>query len=182
MFFLKKLFLTAVFTTITITGLAREITYEVFYGWFSAGRITIDFEPQKVVIKGKSGGMVGIFYHYKLYMVYNLKNETDSFMVEKENSKERKYNFRKILQKKAWLPIVVKLLLEGKNPPPKVAVGTYKVKLKEVDNNTYTYRVEGSKRTKKVILRYWKPPQFPEEIEIETTKGSLTLKRLNNYP
>ena len=179
--FLKALFLTTVFITASLIGFGKEITYEVFYGWLSAGRITIDFEPQKVVVKGKSGGLIGLFYHYKLYMVYDLKNETQSFMVEKENSKERRYDFQKILQKKAWLPIVVKLLLETKNPPQKIAVGTYKVILKEVDNNTYTYRVEGSKRTKKVILRYWKPPKFPEEIEIETTKGNLTLKRLNNY-
>ncbi len=175
--FLKALFLTTVFITASLIGFGKEITYEVSYGWFSAGRITIDFEPQKVVVKGKSGGLIGLFYHYKLYMVYDLKNETHSFMVEKENSKERRYDFQKILQKKAWLPIIVKLLLEGKKVPKLLKVGNYQIILVKVDGNNYTYEVKGSKHTKAVILKDWEPGKFPREIEIETTKGTLYLRK-----
>jgi len=175
---MRNVLFSLIFFLVTLPVLSKSITYEVNYGFLTAGRIKIDFEPQKVVVTGKSSGLIGLFYHYKLYMVYNLSNETESFLYEKENSKERKYNFQKILQKKAWLPIVIKLLLERKEAPKLLKVGTYQIILVKVDGNNYTYKVKGSKRTKVVILKNWKPGEFPKKIEIETTKGTLTLEKV----
>jgi hypothetical protein len=37
--------------------------------------------------------------------------------------------------------------------------------------------VEGSKKVKEVILKGWKKPNLPEEIEIKTSAGSLVFKK-----
>ncbi len=172
---MKKLLL-AVFL-LTLSSFGKEVSYEVFYGWFSAGKIKIEFLPDKVIVKGKSGGFIGIFYHYKLHMVYDFANETASYMVEEEGSKRKNYDFNKILQKKAWLPMVIRLLSEAENPPEHLKVGQYTVKLLRKEKSDYLYSVEGSKRVKKILLKGWETGHFPREIEIETTKGNLTLKR-----
>ena len=157
----------------------EKVTYEVKFGFIGAGELTIEKKDSTVVVKGKSGGMVGWFYHYKLYMVYNLKNPSSSYMKEVENKKRRYYDFKRILKKKPWLPVVVQLLLssEGKNPPEVLKVGNLTVRLAERRGNDWLFIVEGSKKVKWVILRGWVPGKFPEEIEISGKDGTLTLVR-----
>ncbi len=168
-----------VFLIFSLPLQSKEVHYEVYYGLFPAGEIKIDFAPQKVVVKGKSGGLLGLFYKYRLYLVYDLKNPSSSFMVEKENGKERRFNYQKLLKKKAWLPMVIKLLLHrGDIKKGKVLkVGEYRVVPKEVIGNDYYFLVEGSKRTKAISLKGWKSNRFPERIEIETSSGTIILQR-----
>lgn len=157
--------------------LGKEVKYDVFYGFFPAGEIKIFFEPQKVVVKGKSSGLLGLFYKYRLYMVYNLQNPQDSFIEEKENDKSRHYDYWKLLRKKPWLPLVVKLLLShkgfSKNSP--IKVGNLEIILQKVEGNDYTFEVRGSSKVKKIKLFEWKKGSFPQRIVVEGKEGTLTL-------
>ena len=81
---LLPLFVLLIFSPLAV---AKEVHYGVYYGLFPAGEIKIDFAPQRVVVKGKSGGLLGLFYKYRLYLVYDVVNPASSFMVEEENKK-----------------------------------------------------------------------------------------------
>jgi len=172
LFLLSVLFL-------SLTSLAEEVKYEVYYGLFPAGEIGINFQPQKVVVRGQSGGILGLFYRYRLYLVYDLVNPRSSFMVEEENGKRRRFDYRKILEKKPWLPMVIKLLLHRtrikKDHPLKV--GPYRVIPTGVNGSDYYFLVEGSKRTKAIALKGWGEDSFPERIEVETSSGTIILLR-----
>ncbi|NPB04881.1 MAG: DUF3108 domain-containing protein [Aquificae bacterium] len=167
--------LKAIFLLVPLLLWAGRAEYEVYYGWLSAGKIEVDFSPQKAVVRGKSGGLVGLFYRYRLYLVYDFSNETASFMEEQEGQKRKYYDYGKILQKKAWLPIVLKLLRETEVPEV-LEVGNYRIVLQKEEKDSFVYLVEGSKKVKKVTLKGWRPGYFPREIEIQTDRGSLTLK------
>ena len=171
--------LLAVFFLSALTAFGKEVKYEVSYGLFPAGVIKIYFQPDRVVVKGKSGGLLGWFYKYRLYMVYDLKNPAESYMEEEENGKHRKYDYQRILKKKAWLPLVVKILLthRGFSEKAPLKVGNYEVILQKVEGNDYYFSVNGSKKTKEIKLFGWKNGDFPEKIEIETSSGTLVLKR-----
>ena len=158
---------------------AKEVKYDVSYGLFPAGVIKIYFQPDRVVVKGKSSGFLGWFYRYKLYMVYNLKNPSESFMEENENGKHKRYDYRRILEKKAWLPLVVRILLthSGFSADRPLRVGNYEVVLRKVEGDDYYFSVKGSRRTKEIKLFGWRRGDFPERIEIETTSGTLVLER-----
>ncbi|RTZ68316.1 MAG: hypothetical protein DSZ30_04390 [Aquificaceae bacterium] len=156
---------------------AKSVTYKVYFGIFSAGKIEINFSPDRVEVTGKSGGVIGWFYRYKLHMVYDFKNPENTFMTEEENGKRKTYNFERILKKKSWLPLVVKLLSKTPNPEvlKTIKVGEYTVTLEKYENNNFFFRVSGSRKTKSVKLFGWKKGDFPERIEIETKAGTLVL-------
>ena len=156
---------------------AQSVTYKVYFGIFPAGRIEINFSPQKVEVRGKSGGVIGWFYRYKLFMVYDLKNPQRSFLREEENGKRKLYTYADILRKKSWLPLVVNLLSHRPNPQSLnlIKVGNYTVTLERYENGNFYFRVEGSKNTKAIRLLGWKRGDFPQRIEIETAKGTLIL-------
>ena len=156
---------------------AQSVTYEVYFRIFSAGKIEINFSPDRVEVRGKSGGIIGWFYNYRLFMVYDFKNPENTFMTEEENGKKKTYNFKKILKKKSWLPLVVKLLSQTPNPEAlrNIKVGEYTVTLEKCENNNFFFRVNGSKKTKRIKLFGWKKGDFPEKIEIETKAGTLVL-------
>lgn len=159
--------------------LGKEVKYEVFYGFFPAGEIKIVFEPQEVVVKGKSSGLLGLFYKYRLYMVYNLRDPQRSFMEERENGKERRYDYWKILKKKPWLPLVIKLLLthRGFTPNHPIKVDGLEIIPKKVEGYDYTFEVKGSKRVKRIELYGWKEGEFPRRIVVEGSAGTLVLVR-----
>lgn len=160
-------------------AVAKEVHYGVYYGLFPAGEIKIDFAPQRVVVKGKSGGLLGLFYKYRLYLVYDVVNPASSFMVEEENGKKRRFDYKKLLEKKAWLPVVIRILLhrgdikEGQI----LRVGEYRVIPRSVNGKDYYFLVEGSKKTKAIALKGWRKNSFPERIEIETSSGTIILQR-----
>lgn len=159
---------------------AKSVTYKVYFGIFSAGKIEINFSPDRVEVTGKSGGVIGWFYHYKLRMVYDFKNPANTFMTEEENGKKKTYTFERILKKKAWLPLVVKLLSKTPNPEllKTIKVGEYTVTLEKRENTNFFFRVSGSKKTKRIKLFGWKKGDFPERIEIETKAGTLVLIKI----
>jgi len=150
-------------------------TYKVYYSLLPAGKIEISVKNDKVVVTGKSEGFVSWFYKYKLYMVYDLRNETRSFLKEEEKGKKKEYDFERIMKKKPWLPLVVKLLLQSGEVPPEIKVGKLTVKLEKVEGTTYAFKVSGSKKVKRVILKGWKPGYYPLQIEIETKDGTIKL-------
>ncbi|HID79708.1 MAG TPA: hypothetical protein EYH48_04340 [Aquifex aeolicus] len=156
---------------------AKSVVYKVYFGIFSAGRIEINFSPDRVEVTGASGGVIGWFYRYKLLMVYDFKNPNNTFMTEEENGKKKTYNFKRILEKKSWLPLVVKLLSETPNPDTlkTIKVGEYTVTLEKYENDNFFFRISGSKNTKKIKLFRWKKGDFPKRIEIETKAGTLVL-------
>ena len=158
---------------------ALQVKYEVHYGFFPAGIIEIDFQNEQVVVKGKSSGILGWFYKYRLYMVFNLKNPEKSFLIEDENGKHRELNYNKILHKKAWLPLVIKILLSGVdlNKLKTIKVANYRIILQKREENNYTFKVEGSKRVRKIQLLEWKKGFFPKKIVIETSGGTLVLEK-----
>lgn len=173
---LKRIF-GVLFILFPLLLVGKEVKYEVFYGFFPAGEIKIFFEPQKVVVKGKSSGLLGLFYKYRLYMVYNLQNPQKSFLEEKENDKRRHYDYWKLLRKKPWLPLVVKLLLShrgfSENKP--IEVGNLEIIPQKVEGNDYTFEVEGSGKVNKIKLFGWKRGEFPQRIVVEGKEGTLTL-------
>ena len=158
---------------------ASSVTYKVKLGFFPAGQIKITFLKNRVEARGKSGGFIGLFYKYSFLMVYNIENPSLSFLKEEENGKRRFFEYRKLLKKKAWLPMVVKLLLERERIAKlkKFRVGDYEIILLFHKGEIYTFKVLGSKRTKSITLKGWKESNFPEEIEIETSAGTLKLER-----
>lgn len=158
---------------------ALQVKYEVYYGFFPAGVIEIDFQNEKVVVKGKSSGILGWFYKYHLYMLFDLKNPNKSFLIEDENGKHRELNYEKILHKKAWLPLVIRILLNGENlnKLKTIKVANYRIILQEKQNNNYTFKIEGSKKVKEIQLLEWRKGQFPKKIVIKTSEGTLTLER-----
>ena len=172
-----KPFILLLFFPILLWG--KEVKYEVFYGFFPAGKIKIIFEPQEVVVKGKSSGLLGLFYKYRLYMVYNLREPQKSFMEERENGKERRYNYKKILRKKPWLPLVIKLLLthRGFVPNHPIKVEGLEIIPKKVEGDDYIFEVKGSKKVKVITLYGWKEGEFPHRIVVEGTSGTLVLVR-----
>jgi len=157
----------------------KEVVYDIFYGFFPAGVLKIKFEPDRVVIKGKSSGLVSLFYRYKLYMVYYLDNATGSFLTEDENGKHRRYDYQTILRKKSWLPLVVKILTThgGFSRGKPLSVGNIKVFLTEVKGDDYFFKVVGSKKVEEVKLYGWRKNSFPQRIVIEGKSGSLILVR-----
>jgi hypothetical protein len=175
--FLKSKLLVFLFLLTLPVAFAEGLTYKVYYSFIPAGKIELNIKNSTAIVKGKSGSIVGWFYHYRLYMVYNLKNETESFMREEENGKRRFYNFKLILKKKPWLPVMVKVLLrsEGKKLPETLKVGNLEIRLLKRNRNSYTYRVFGSKKVKEVFLKFGKA-RFPEEIDIETKRGEIKLE------
>ncbi len=175
--FLKSKLLTFFFLLILSVAFAEGLTYEVYYSFIPAGKIELNIKNFTVVVRGKSGGIIGWFYRYRLYMVYDLKNETESYMREEENGKRRFYDFKLILKKKPWLPVVVKVLLhsEGKKLPKTFKVGSLEIKLLKRVKNSFVYEVLGSKKVKEVILKFGKT-RFPEEIDIETKSGKIKLE------
>ncbi len=140
-----------------------------------AGKIEITKEDSTVLVKGKSAGLVGWFYKYKLKMLYKLDNETASFMEEYENGKERFYDFKRILKKKPWLPVVVRLIAVGGRVPEKLKVGNLTIVFLGKEKDAWRFAVLGSKRVKEVLLKGWKPGSFPERIEILTKAGTMVL-------
>jgi hypothetical protein len=159
---------------------AQSVTYKVYFGIFPAGKIEINFSPHRVEVKGKSGGILGWFYRYKLYMVYDLKDPQKSFLKEEENEKRKFYTYSDILKKKSWLPLVVNLLSHPPNPQSlsPLKVGDYTVTLERYEKGNFYFRVSGSKNTKAIRLFGWKRGDFPERIEIETSKGTLVLVKM----
>lgn len=157
---------------------SKTVVYKVYYGFFPAGRIEIEFNDEKVLVKGHSEGIISWFYHYKLFMEYDLNNPQRSYLVENENGKKKFYNFKRILEKKAWLPLVVNILLKKPSLQRVIKVGNYTVILKGIKNGSYHFLVKGSKRTKSITVKGWGKNSFPERIEIDTTKGDIILEKL----
>ena len=158
---------------------SAEVKYEVRYGFFPAGIIKISFSPTKVVVKGKSSGLLSWFYHYKLYMVFDLNRPQKSFLVEDENGKHRVFSYQRIIQKKAWLPLVVNILLKGPNPENLkfLTLDGYKITLSKKEKDNYYFEIEGSKKIKNIKILNWKHGDFPQKIVIEAKDGTLVLEK-----
>jgi hypothetical protein len=157
----------------------KSVTYKAKFSFLPAGNIEIDIENQTVVVKGETEPPISWFYHYKLYMVYDLKNETKSYLYEEEGRRKRNYNFSKLLRKKPWLPIVVKLLSFGRNQlPERLKIKNLEIVLLKKTKDSITYKVKGSKNVKKITLVNWKENSFPESIVIDTGKTKLVLERI----
>jgi hypothetical protein len=159
---------------------SQSVVYKVYYGFFPAGKLKIFIQNNQVIVKGKSEGIVSWFYKYKLYMKYDLENPEKSILKEEENGKRRIYDFKRILKKKAWLPLVINILLKNSKIQKTLKVGNYTVALKRVKRNNYFFVVTGSKKTKEIILKRWYKNSFPREIVIKTTKGEIRLEKVND--
>ena len=153
------------------------VTYKVKFAFFTGGVISINREDGRVFVDGKSTGIVSWFYHYKLHMVYDLKNPERSYMEEDENGKKKFYDFQKILKKKPWLPIVVRILTQSGEVPEKITVGSLTIVLTKRDNDDWYFTVYGSKNVKEVVLKGWYPGTFPREIVVKGKKDIKLVKK-----
>jgi hypothetical protein len=166
------------FLTLPLIIFANSVVYKVYYGFFPAGKIEISFKGNKVLVKGKSEGIISWFYKYRLLMEYDLNNPKNSFLVENENGRKKIYNFKRILKKKPWLPLVVNVLLKKPSFKEKIEVGEYTLILKKKLNGNYIFFINGSKKTKSIEVFDWFPPRFPQKIKINTTKGNIILEKI----
>ncbi len=152
--------------------------YEATFSFLPAGKVVIFRQEDKVIVEGKTSGIIGWFYHYKFKFVFNLK-ESRGFLYQEENGKKKFYDFKKLMEKKPWLPVLVKILFSSRsretNKPLKV--GKLKIIPVKVNPQEALFLVEGSKKVKEVILKGWKKPSLPEEIEIKTSAGWLVFKK-----
>lgn len=152
--------------------------YEATFSFLPAGKVVIFRQGDKVIVEGKTSGIIGWFYHYKFKFVFNLK-ESRGFLYQEENGKKKFYDFKKLMEKKPWLPVLVKILFSSRsietNKPLKV--GKLKIIPVKVNPQEALFLVEGSKKVKEVILKGWKKPNLPEEIEIKTSAGWLVFKK-----
>ncbi|GEM_PF-1779464 len=152
--------------------------YEATFSFLPAGKVVIFRQEDKVIVEGKTSGIIGWFYHYKFKSVFNLK-ESRGFLYQEENGKKKFYDFKKLMEKKPWLPVLVKILFSSRsietNKPLKV--GKLKIIPVKVNPQEALFLVEGSKKVKEVILKGWKKPNLPEEIEIKTSAGWLVFKK-----
>jgi len=166
------------FLFIPIIAFSKSVVYKVRFSFLPAGKIEINIDDQKVVVKGKTKPPISWFYHYKLYMFYDLKNATRSYLYEEEGKKKRNYDFQKILQKKPWLPIVVNMLSLGREKAPKnLKIKNIQVVLVKNKKDLLIYNVFGSKNVKKIYFINWKNNDFPEKIVIDTGEATLELEK-----
>ncbi len=166
---MRKLFL--VFLLYLSIALGDEAVYKAYYGFIPIGTVEFKWNDKKIKVEGKVYPYLRFIYDYNF--LFEVK-DNDFFLYEKENKKIRKYTKEKILEKKPWLPLIVKFL-KTKKADEKGKIYPYKLKK---EGNTYIIYPLKSKKVKKIVLIFDKDDKFPKKIKIYG-KYFIKLERIS---
>jgi len=160
----------AIFLLSVSLSFAEKGIYKVYVYFLPVGEIIFDIQKDTAVVKGSTYSSVRWLYNYTFLFK---ATENGYFLYEKENKKEKVFKDEQIKEKKPWLPIIVKYIMEGKEPEK---TDKFQYKLKKEGNKVYIYPLD-SKKVKKIILVFKRNSKLPDYIEIDG-KIKIKMKRV----
>lgn len=151
---------------------AEKGVYKAYVYFIPVGEITFQIEKDNVTVKGETYKSLRWIYNYTFRFE---ANRDGYFLYEKENKKEKIYRNKQIEEKKPWLPLIIKYILEGKKPDSDKDPD-FPYRIEERGDTVYIYPLK-SKKVKKITLKISKNSRLPEKIDIEG-KIDITLERI----
>ncbi len=159
----------------------NKIEYTAYIHGIPAGKTIVSIGENKVEVKGKTKGLINIFYKYEFYFLFD---NGKMKLIEKEGRKKKVYEGQKIHKKKPWLPLLVSFFKEDKEYFKKLNGKTIKIgeKLIKVyivenkDEDIFVFEPLNSK-TKKISFFVKKDSLYPYKIEIIGKKEIILEKK-----
>ncbi|NPA52814.1 MAG: hypothetical protein GXO22_07950 [Aquificae bacterium] len=158
-----------------------KIEYTAYIHGIPAGKTVVIINNNKIEVKGKTKGLINIFYKYEFYFLYD---HGKMKLIEKEGKKKKVYEGEKINKKKPWLPLIVSFFKEDKEYFKKLNGKTVKIGEKLIkiyiietrNEDIFVFKPQNSK-TKKVAFYVKKDSVYPYKIEIIGKKEIILQKK-----
>jgi len=154
---------------ISCTVYSEETIYKTYLGSIPVGEIKISLSEKKVTAEGSTYPYISWLYSYNFKFVMD---GADFYLYERENEKEKKFDRKKIYEKKPWLPLIVEYIMYGKNSNSDL----YPIKVEKKGSIYVIYPLK-SKRVKKIVM-YIDKSRFPLKIDIDG-RYHIVLERSN---
>jgi len=157
-----------------------KLEYTAYIHGIPAGKTTVIINNNKIEVKGKTKGLINIFYRYEFHFLFD---NGKMKLIEKEGKKKRIYEGQQINKKKPWLPLLVSFFKEDKDYFKKldgktIKIGKKLIKISIIEKNgedVFVFEPLNSK-TKKISFFVKKNSLYPYKIEI-IGKKDIILER-----